>query len=70
MLHGIDYPDENTSQNFNVRFWDCIMNDGIITFPLPDSDLIKRRTVFENQPIKEFIIGQNYSVFPNEGGDE
>ncbi len=69
MFHGIDYPDENTAQNFNVRFWDCIMNDGIITFPAPDSNLIKQRTVFENQSIKEFVIGQNYSISSSEGGD-
>jgi len=78
MLHGIDYPDENKnkkedgtpSRNFDVRFWNCTMKDGIILFPTPDDGLIKRRTVFENQPIKEFIIGQNICSVDNEGGDE
>ena len=40
------------------------------SFPTPDDGLIKRRTVFENQPIKEFIIGQNICSVDNEGGDE
>jgi CRISPR-associated protein Cas5d len=78
MLHGIDYPDENRSKmedgtpsnNFDVRFWDCIMKNGIIVFASPDDDIIKRRTVFENQPVKEFIIGQNLCSVNYEGGDE
>lgn len=78
MLHGIDYPDENTSkkdygtpsQNFDVRFWNCVMKDGIILFPPPNDNSLKRRTVFENQPFKEFIIGQNLCSCDSKGGDE
>lgn len=78
MLHGIDYPDENESKNedgtpshnFDIRFWNCTMKDGIIIFQASDDSLIKRRTVFENQPVKEFVLGQNFSSVDYEGGDE
>ena len=78
MFHGIDYPDENQaknedgtpSQNFDVRFHNCSMKDGIIIFPAPNDPSMKRRTVFKNQPIKEFIIGRNLLSVGCEGGDE
>lgn len=73
MFHGIDYPDENTvtAKKFDVRFWTCVMKDGIIAFPPPGDGTIKRRTVYKNQPVKDFIIGQNMlSVDNEEGGDE
>jgi CRISPR-associated protein Cas5d len=78
MFHGIDYPDENLaknedgmlSQNFDVRFFNCIMHDGIIVFPTPGNPSIKRRTVFEKQPIKEFAIGHNLLSVDDEGGGE
>ena len=69
MLHGIDYPDENSpaidssagSGDLNVRFWNYIMKDGIIIFPPLDHTSIKRRTVYKDQPIKDFSIGHNLS---------
>jgi len=78
MFHGIDYPDENTSRNekglpsknFDVRFWNCIMKDGVIVFPSLHDSSIKKRTVFENQQSKKFIIGQNVCSADYEGGDE
>jgi len=78
MLHGIDYPDESItkngdgtpSQNFDVRFWNCSMKDGIIIFPAPYNPSLKRRTVFTNQPIKEFVIGDNMRSVDSEGGEE
>lgn len=78
MFHGIDYPDENyekneygkSSQNFNVRFYNCSMRDGIIVFPAPNDTSLKRRTVFKNQPVKKFIIGENLLSVDDEGGDE
>ena len=70
MLHGIDYPDENSDRNFNVRFWNCSMRDGIILFPGPGDACVKRRTVFENQTVKEFVIGQNLRLAEDESGDE
>ncbi len=77
MFHGVDYPDENQikneaglpSQNFDVLFYQCEMKDGIIRFPSPNDSIIKRRTVFEKQPIKEFVIGQNLRSVDSEGGD-
>lgn len=78
MFHGINYPDENTSQNidgspsqnFDVRFCNCFMEDGFIFFPAPGDPAIKKRTVFENQPIKKFIIGQNMKSIEDEGSDD
>lgn len=78
MLHGIDYPDENRtqkedgtpSQNFDVRFYNCSMKDGIIIFPAPGDPSLKRRTVFKNQPVRQFTIGQNLRSVEDEGGDE
>ena len=77
MFHGIDYPDENRrkkedgspSQDFDVRFYHCSMRDGVIIFPHPDDISIKKRTVYENQPIKEFEIGWNMVSVDDEGGD-
>lgn len=77
MLHGMDYPDENPtkladgspSHNFDVRFYNCTMKDGVIVFPAPSDPALKRRTVFENQPIKQFVIGQNLLSVAAEGGD-
>ncbi|QAT44139.1 type I-C CRISPR-associated protein Cas5 [Aminipila luticellarii] len=78
MFHGIDYPDENPTKNeegiplrnFDVRFYNCTMKDGIILFPAPSDSSLKRRTVFENQQMKEFVIGQNLLPVETEGGDE
>lgn len=77
MLHGIDYPDENQTRNedgslthnFDVRFWNCTMKNGIIEFPKADSYLVKRRTVHEQQIMKEFVIGENMSSVDCEGGE-
>jgi hypothetical protein len=44
------------------------MKDGIIVFPGPNDRSLKRRTVFEHQPVKEFIIGQNLLSAEREGG--
>lgn len=74
MFHGIDYPDENYSkdedgnplQNFDIRFFDCLMKDGIIIFPDPRDTALKRRTVYKNLPIKEFVLGQNVLPVDNE----
>ncbi|MEA5059989.1 MAG: type I-C CRISPR-associated protein Cas5c [Candidatus Pelethousia sp.] len=77
MLHGIDYPDENPtkkedgtpSQNLDVRYYNCAMKDGIIIFPPPNDASVKRRTVFEDQPIKEFVAVRNLLPVDAEGGD-
>ncbi|MGI6497828.1 MAG: type I-C CRISPR-associated protein Cas5c [Oscillospiraceae bacterium] len=77
MFHGIDYPDENPAKgedgkpahNLDVRFCTYIMQDGIILFPPPGAPSIQRRTVFEDQPIKEFVLGKNLRPVEEEGGD-
>jgi len=74
MFHGIDYPDENysrnedgnLSKNFDIRFFECVMKDGIILFPDPRDDSLKRRTVYKNLPIKEFALGRNVLPVDNE----
>jgi CRISPR-associated protein Cas5d len=70
MLHGIDYPDEVGGGNFQVRFWNYKMRDGIIIFPPPNSDEIRRRKIRDNQTISEFNIGENLKSVNDEGGDE
>ncbi len=70
MLHGIDYPDENMQKSFNVRFFNCAMHDGVIIFPPPNSPVIKRRNVFEEQIVKEFVIGHNLLSVDDEVGEE
>ncbi len=78
MFHGIDYPDENKTRNadgtparnFDIRFWNCVMQDGIIVFPPPDDSSLKRRTVFENQQVKQFIFGENMAPVDEEGSDD
>ncbi len=77
MFHGIDYPSENPSKgadgkpshNLDVRFCPYIMQDGIIVFPPPDAPSLQRRTVFKNQPVKEFILGENLRPVEEEGRD-
>jgi len=46
------------------------MQDGIILFPPPDDSSLKRRTVFENQQVKRFVIGENMAPVDQEGSDE
>jgi len=58
MLHGMDYPDE-TEGDFGVRFWNCKMVDGVIRFPPPSDNAIKRRVIRSGLKSKEFNIGEN-----------
>ena len=39
-------------------------------FPPPGSPSLKRRTVFENQPVKEFILGENLPSVGAESEDD
>ncbi|WP_136608681.1 type I-C CRISPR-associated protein Cas5c [Paenibacillus dokdonensis] len=36
MVHGINYPDETGRDQMEVRLWNPVMKDGVITFPRPD----------------------------------
>lgn len=42
MIHGIDYPDENKEESFNVRFCRPIMKNGIVEFERPEDIEIVR----------------------------
>lgn len=37
MVHGIDYPERTGTKTLMLRDWDCIMRNGIITFPRPSN---------------------------------
>jgi len=68
MFHGIDYPDENSEKKLNIRFANCKMKDGIIIFPRPDNEKIRHRILYENQPVKDFVIGDNLLSAEDEWG--
>ena len=70
MLHGIDYPDEAGDGKFGVRFWDCVMHDGVIVLPPPNSDMLKSRDIRIRKQIKTFKIGENLKLVEDEGDDE
>lgn len=36
MVHGINYPDETGRDQLEVRLWQPVMKDGIISFPRPE----------------------------------
>lgn len=36
MVHGINYPDETGRDQMEIRLWQPVMKDGIITFPRPE----------------------------------
>ena len=69
MLHGIDYPDE-TGGKFGVRFCDYKMINGVIVFPPPDSDDVKRRTIRNELSMKAFGLGENLRAVDSEDGEE
>ncbi|MDR3292487.1 MAG: type I-C CRISPR-associated protein Cas5c [Clostridiales bacterium] len=59
MLHGMDYPDETGKKEFGLRFWNCVMKDGVISFPPPTDAQLTNRVIREGISIKEFEIGKN-----------
>jgi CRISPR-associated protein Cas5d len=63
MFHSFDYPDENGNNELGVRFWDCVMENGVIRFPATNDPAIKRRKVRDNVSMKEFDI-KNNNILP------
>ena len=59
MFHGFDYPDETGQNSLGVRFYQCVMTDGIIKFPPPQDESLKRRIVRENVIMKHFELDKN-----------
>ncbi|MFE4573047.1 type I-C CRISPR-associated protein Cas5c [Paenibacillus chitinolyticus] len=49
MVHGINYPDETGRDQMEVRLWNPVMKNGIITFPRPE-ECTQVRTISEMKP--------------------
>lgn len=60
MYHGITYPDESNSKVMGIRFYRCIMNNGIIEFGKKSDESIRVRQIPRKINIKEFITGTNF----------
>lgn len=55
MFHGFDYPDESGRDLLEARFWQPVMDAGVITFPRPE-DCPARKVIHEMRR-KEFVPG-------------
>lgn len=49
MVHGINYPDETGRDQMEVRLWNPVMKDGIISFPRPEQ-CTQVRKISDMQP--------------------
>lgn len=49
MVHGINYPDETGRNQMEVRLWQPVMKDGVITFPRPE-ECTQVRVISEMKP--------------------
>ncbi|GKS13110.1 type I-C CRISPR-associated protein Cas5 [Paenibacillus chitinolyticus] len=49
MVHGINYPDETGRDQMEVRLWNPVMRNGVITFPRPE-ECTQVRTISEMKP--------------------
>lgn len=73
MVHGINYPDETGRDQMEVRLWQPVMKDGIITFPRPEK-CTQVRHLSEMKP-KPFDVANVQSADEllaswGEGGDQ
>lgn len=57
MFHGFTYPDENGEHLMYARFWNPIMNNGIIEFIRPDKCTMNRELLKGNP--NKFLEGEN-----------
>lgn len=62
MFYGFDYPDENAEHNFVAKFWRPVMKNGIIEFAVPNVNCLDKRIIRENQSVKQFEVGRNFSI--------
>jgi CRISPR-associated protein Cas5d len=62
MFYGFSYPDENSEHNFIAKFWRPVMDDGVITFARPDAPSLDYNVIREQQTVKNFVIGDNFSL--------
>jgi CRISPR-associated protein Cas5d len=63
MFHGFDYPDETGVNELQARFWQPVMQHGVVHFPKPEAFLtsnqgLMRRFVRPMNP-KQFTLSQN-----------
>lgn len=49
MVHGINYPDETGRNQMEVRLWNAVMRNGVITFPRPEECTLVRK-ISDMQP--------------------
>lgn len=52
MVHGINYPDETGKAELEVRLWDAVMRNGVITFIRPEECTMVR--TISQKPVKHF----------------
>lgn len=57
MLHGINYADETGNGMMQVRYWQPVMDKGIIHFCRPDECVIVKD--IKKQSVKTFTVGDN-----------
>ncbi len=57
MFHGFDYPDETGGSDLVSRFWQPVLRNGYLEFPVPEACAI-RKTVRPMQ-VKDFGFGEN-----------
>lgn len=65
MFHGFDYPDETGRNELQARFWQPVMQQGVITFPHPE-DCPTRRFIRE-MTAKEFDVDRNFAGWREPG---
>lgn len=53
MVHGINYPDETGRNQMEVRLWNPVMKDGVISFIRPE-DCTQVRVIHEMSSMKHF----------------
>ncbi len=63
MFHGFDYPDETGREEFAARFWEPVMQSGVIRFPSPE-ECTTTKFIRQMRP-KQFVAG--VSLLPAEG---
>lgn len=57
MFHGFDYPDETGKEELHSRFWQAVMNKGVIDYPRPDDCTASR--LVRNMTAKQFGLDEN-----------
>ncbi len=60
MFHGFDYPDETGDDHLVARFWFPVMENGVVSFPRPESCTIRK--VIREYPKKDVILGPEESI--------